>query len=88
MWEKFIKSLMKSVVLEHVPCPLQAVAFLEPGSTNFKEPLGFPIPALSYGTQFCTETPKCCLPGFSYVHYYSLLTCPKILMNVTVSEGV
>lgn len=65
----------------------QAVAFLEPGSTVFNQPLGYSIPALSYGTQFCTEDPKCCIPGHTYFHYYSLLTCPKLLMNVTVSIG-
>ena len=63
---------------------MQAVAFLEPASIHYSKPLGFSIPALSYGTQLCMEAPLCCLKGYSYFHFYDELVCPKILMNVTV----
>lgn len=67
---------------------LQAVAFLEPDSGHFTKPLGYSIPALSYGTQFCMEKQKCCIEGRSYLHFYGELTCPKIMMNVTVCVHV
>ena len=63
----------------------QAAAFLEPASSNFKQPLNYTLPALAYGGQLDMEKPACLTMGHSYFHYYSLLTCPKILMNVTVS---
>ena len=63
---------------------LQAAAFLDPASTVFKQPLNYTLPALAYGTQMDMEKPACCKMGLSYFHYYSMLTCPKILMNVTV----
>ena len=68
-------------IVSHV----QAVAFLEPASTHLSKPLGFSIPALSYGTQLCMEAPKCCNEKYGYFHFYDELVCPKILMNVTVS---
>ena len=66
----------------------QAAAFLEPASSNFKAPLNYTLPALAYGGQLDMEKPACLEMGHSYFHYYSLLTCPKILMNVTVSQSL
>ena len=62
-----------------------AVAFLEPSSLHFFHPLGYSIPALSYGTQYCTEIPACCIKGMDYFNFYDELVCPRFIMNVTVS---
>ena len=51
---------------------------------NFKAPLGYSVPALSYGTQLCEEPPDCCIPGIDYHHFYDELECPRVLMNVSV----
>ena len=67
------------------PIFAQAAVFLDPGTDHLSKPLGFSIPALSYGTQLCMERPNCCIKGHSYEHIYENLACPKILMNVTVS---
>lgn len=64
----------------------KAVAFLDPASNVFDKPLNYSIPALAHGTQLSMEKPVCCEPGHSYFHYYSLLACPKVLMNVTVRK--
>ncbi|XP_065899751.1 uncharacterized protein [Dysidea avara] len=61
----------------------KAVAFMEPFSFNFRKPLGYSIPALSYGTELCEEEPNCCVPGIDYRHFYDMLDCPRVLMNVT-----
>ena len=66
----------------------QAAGFLEPFSSHFKEPLGYSIPALAYGTQLCTEFPPCCLRGYDYFNFYDDMVCPKLLMNVTVSFSI
>ncbi len=63
----------------------QAVVFLEPGSSSFKAPLNYSIPSLSTGTQFCMESPACCMKGLSFDHFYTNMHCPKILMNITVN---
>ena len=70
----------------HAHTHTQAAAFLEPASIHFSKPLGFPIPALSYGTQLCSESPACCTMDFGYFHFYDELVCPRILMNVTVRK--
>ena len=62
----------------------KAVTFLEPFSYHFTEPLPYTVPALSFGTQLCTEEPACCINGWDYFNFYAKLTCPRILMNVTV----
>ena len=63
---------------------IQAVVFMEPGSSSFKAPLNYSIPSLSTGTQLCTEKPACCLRGDSFDHFYTNMQCPKIVMNITV----
>ena len=70
----------------HTHTHTQAAAFLEPASIHFSKPFGYPIPALSYGTQLCTESPACCTMEFGYFHFYDELVCPRILMNVTVRK--
>ena len=57
---------------------------MEPFSTNFRAPLDYSIPALAYGTELCEESPRCCIPGIDYRHFYNELKCPKVLMNVSV----
>ena len=61
---------------------------MEPFSTNFRDPIGYSIPALAYGTQLCEETPQCCIPGIDYRHFYDELECPRVLMNVSVHNYV
>jgi len=51
---------------------------------RFIKPLGYSIPALSFGTELCEEEPNCCIPGIDYRHFYNMLDCPRVLMNVTV----
>ena len=70
-----------------VSSDMQAIAFIEPFSHYFKEPLGYSIPSLSYGTEYSEESPKCVYPGVDYVHFYNMLQCPRIIMNVTVSTA-
>lgn len=63
----------------------KAVTFLEPFSYHFTEPLPYSVPALSFGTQLCTEEPACCINGWDYFNFYAKLKCPRMLMNVTVN---
>ncbi|XP_065896388.1 uncharacterized protein [Dysidea avara] len=71
-------------LLQNKKLEAKAAAFMEPFSTKFKEPLGYSLPALSFGTQLCEEKPNCCQPGIDYLHFYNMLDCPKVMMNVTV----
>jgi len=57
---------------------------MEPFSINFRKPLGYSIPVLSFGTELCEEEPNCCVHGIDYRHFYDMLDCPRVLMNVTV----
>jgi chlorophyllase len=60
-----------------------AIAFIEPFSLHFTKPFGYSLPTLSYGTQYSEENPKCIFPGYDSQHFYQMLQCPRILMNVT-----
>ena len=49
---------------------LQAIAFIEPFSYYFKEPLGSHL----YQTVYSEQSPKCVYPGVDYGHFYSMLS--------------
>ena len=66
----------------------KAVAFLEPLSFFFTTRLNYSIPTVSLGTQLSEEFPDCIIPEYDYRHFYKMLTCPRIQMNVTVSEEI
>lgn len=61
----------------------KAVAYMEPFSYDLKAPFDSGVPSLAYGTQYSEESPRCCIPGLDYVHFYKNLGCPKIQMNAT-----